>query len=380
MKLVVDTHHLMLENAGTKRVTINLLAELKRTPGIELIELQPGYSLKKGASLAGKLKGHFLRFFWVYIHLPFKCYTSKADFLLSPEFNTPMFCPCPRAVIAHDAHMRAQREFTSTLWFYFYYVPFIEVAIRRADLIFTVSQFAKRQIVDLMRLDQRKVHVVYNGVDQLFFKSAPELNSRLPGGLVANQYILFVGTFEARKNIGRLLEAFSILKIKHTEAFQKLKLAIVGQSASGKYSDSTKQILSLIKSLNLTNDVVFCGYVADAELPIIYQNAKAVAFPSLHEGFGLPIIEAFASNVPVLTSNLCSMPEIAGGAALLIDPYEIDDISSKLERLLFDEVLRQVLTTAGTERVKEFTWETFGSKVLAKITSFLNKTDVSADT
>ncbi|MEQ8414732.1 MAG: glycosyltransferase family 1 protein [Imperialibacter sp.] len=380
MKLAIDTHHLLTEKAGTRRVTENLLEQLKAAPNTELLEFQPGYTVKKGSGLLVKLRGHALRFFWVHIQLPFLCAKHRVDFLLSPEFNTPLFTTCPRAVIAHDAHMRAQREFTSTLWFYFYYIPFIEVAIRRADLIFTVSQFAKRQIVDLMSLDERKVHVVYNGVDQLFFKSTPKFNSKLPGGLVADQYILFVGTFEARKNIGRLLEAFSILKIRHTESLQKLKLAIVGQSASGKHSDSTRQIRSLIKSLNLTNDVILCGYVTDAELPIIYQNAKVVAFPSLHEGFGLPIIEAFASNVPVLTSNLCSMPEIAGDAALLIDPYEIDDISSKLERLLFDEALRQVLTTAGTERVKEFTWERFGSKVLAKITSFLNKTDVSADT
>jgi glycosyltransferase involved in cell wall biosynthesis len=373
MKLVVDTHHLMLENAGTKRVTINLLAELKKAPEIEVIELQPGYSLKKGVGLASKLKGHFLRFFWVHIHLPFKCYTSKADFLLSPEFNTPMFCPCPRAVIAHDAHMRAQREYTSALWFYFYYIPFIESAIRKSDLVFTVSEFAKNQVVSLMKVKAEKVFVAYNGVDNLFLQERQVRSGALQNDIVAGKYILFVGTFEARKNIELLLEAFATFKKAYAEKTSDFKLAIVGQPAVGKYSDRSNQILSLIDGLKLEQEVVLCGFIHDDDLPDYYMSARFLVFPSTQEGFGLPIIEAFASGTPVISSNVCSMPEIAGDAALLFDPNNMTELADRIAALYFDIELHKRLIAKGKEQVKQFTWEKMATSILSTIHQYIMK-------
>ena len=364
MKLALDTQHLLLENAGTKRVTVNLIEEFKRAPGIELILLRPNYPLKRGHGIAGKLIGHLTRFFWVHIHLPFLCRGKKIDVLLSPEFNTPLYTPCKRAVIAHDAHMRAQRKYTSSLWFYFYYIPFIELAIRRADLIFTVSQFSKDQIVELMRLNSRKVIVAYNGVDKSFFKNedSPQTVYQLPAGLENGKYILFVGTFETRKNIERLISAFALVKERQPGAH--FKLAIAGNSASSKFSDRSRQIDRLIRELGLQNEIILCGYVPDKELPFLYREALAIAFPSLHEGFGLPIIEGFASGVPVLTGNLCSMPEIAGDAALLADPYDHHDIADKLEQLIFDHSLRRRLIAKGLNRAKTFTWERGAEKMV----------------
>ncbi|NEU10236.1 glycosyltransferase family 4 protein [Flavihumibacter sp. R14] len=364
MKLAVDTHHLLLEHAGTKRVTVNLIEQFKKTPGVNLLLLSPTYSLKRGTGIIGKLAGHFIRFFWVHIHLPLLCRNKKVEVLLSPEFNTPLYTSCKRAVIAHDAHMRAQRKYTSSLWFYFYYIPFIESAIRRADLIFTVSQFSKNQIVELMRLDESKVVVAYNGVDKSFFLDGETEGGeyRLPAGLIRGKYILFVGTFESRKNIERLIAAFVAVK-KHPLAGE-LKLAIAGNSASSKFSDRSQQIDNLIAELGLTQEVVLCGFVPDAELPMLYRQACLVAFPSLHEGFGLPIIEGFASEVPVLTSNVCSMPEIAGNAALIADPYNTTDIAEKLEQLIFDPILRRQLIAEGVERVKEFTWDRCAKQIV----------------
>ncbi|MEQ8684152.1 MAG: glycosyltransferase family 1 protein [Imperialibacter sp.] len=367
MKLVVDTHHLLLENAGTKRVTINLLAELKKTDRINVVELQPGYSLLKGRSVMSKLRGHLLRFIWVHVHLPIKCRLIKADFLLSPEFNTPMFSLCPRAVIAHDAHMRAQKEYTSALWFYFYYIPFIELAIRRSDVIFTVSEFAKEQVVNMMKLDRSKVFVAYNGVDELFLQKKVADMVEFPEQLEPGKYVLFIGTFEARKNIERLIEAFALLKSKHPFETKMLKLAIVGQPASGTHSDRSEQIMSLIKKLDLEKEIVRCGYLPDAILPFVYQNATFIVFPSLQEGFGLPIIEGFASRTAVITSNLCSMPEVAGDAALQIDPYNVHDMLEKMEMLYFDADLKKKLVEAGEERVKEFTWRKCADQMLSKI-------------
>ncbi|MEJ7778653.1 MAG: glycosyltransferase family 1 protein [Daejeonella sp.] len=376
MKLAVDTHHLLLEHAGTKRVTLNILDQLGKDLEIELLELKPSYSLLPGEGIFSKFYAHLVRFFWVQIHLPILCLFRKVDFLLSPEFYTPVFTHCKRGVIAHDAHIRAQKEFISPLWFYCYYIPFIEYAVRRADLIFTVSEFSKKQIVGLMRLEDSKVHVVYNGVDRCFAetKTGSSGNKILTDGLTAHEYILFVGTFEARKNIERLIRAFALFRKSSGSRGSKIKLAIVGKPSSGVHSDRNKQINDLINHLQLSNEVVLCGFVPDSDLPVFYKSAVIIAFPSLYEGFGLPIIEGFVSGVPVLTSDICSMPEIAGDAALLVDPYNINDIAAKVEQLVFDLQLRGRLIIAAYERVKIFTWQHSAGELMFHIRRSLPKT------
>jgi glycosyltransferase involved in cell wall biosynthesis len=374
MKLAVDTHHLLLEHAGTKRVTLNILEQFRKDHEIELLELKPSYSLTYSKGGISKIAGHVVRFFWVQINLPYLCWVNRVDFLLSPEFYTPVFTNCKRGVIAHDAHIRAQRQFISPVWFYLYYIPFIEYAIRRADLIFTVSMFSKKQIVDLMRLDGSKVHVVYNGVDSCFTKfDQTAVEGKLPSTLLKKEYILFVGTFEARKNIERLIEAFALFKKNAGFKAARIKLAIAGKPSSGAYSNRNKQIIDLIGSLEMANEIVMCGFVPDASLPVLYRNAAILAFPSLYEGFGLPIVEGFVSGVPVLTSNICSMPEIAGDAAVLTDPYNIQDIASKIEKLIFDTELRERLIPIAYQRVKEFTWENCAGQLLKTIRKSLPK-------
>lgn len=374
MKLAVDTHHLLLEHAGTRRVTLNILEQFRKDHDIELLELKPSYSLTYSKGGISKIARHIVRFFWVQINLPYLCWVNRVDFLLSPEFYTPVFTSCKRGVIAHDAHIRAQRQFISPVWFYLYYIPFIEYAIRRADLIFTVSMFSKKQIVDLMLLNGSKVHVVYNGVDSCFTKfDQTAVEGKLPSTLLKKEYILFVGTFEARKNIERLIEAFALFKKNAGFKAARIKLAIAGKPSSGVYSNRNKQIIDLIGSLEMANEIVMCGFVPDASLPVLYRNAAILAFPSLYEGFGLPIIEGFVSGVPVLTSNVCSMPEIAGDAAVLTDPYNIQDMASKIENLIFDTELRERLIPIAYQRVKEFTWENCAGQILKTIRKSLPK-------
>lgn len=372
MRLGIDTHHLLLEHAGTKRVTLNLIEQFRKDTGLDVVELCPRYSIKRGSTVTSKLSGHFRRFFWVHLQLPWLCWRRGIEVLLSPEFNTPMFTPCPRAVIAHDAHMRAQREYTNSLWFYFYYIPFIEFSIRRANLVLTVSNFAKQQVVSLMGIEQAKVRVVHNGVDQIFFnqQDGPDkLKDSFPE-LCGQPYILFVGTFEARKNIERLIEAFARFKKKHAS---DAKLAIVGTPATGKFSDRSQKITDMISRENLTNDVIVCGYVADSLLPAIYRNARLLAFPSLQEGFGLPVIEGFASGTPVLTSNVCSLPEIGGEAALYVDPFNVDDISQRIEQLMLNDSLREQLIDAGRKRAEMFTWENCARQMISLLESLVKK-------
>ena len=370
MILAVDTHHLLLEHAGTKRVTLNLLEQFKSQSGIELIQFAPSYSLTIGTGIFAKAYAHLIRFFWVQLHLPILCLINRVDFLLSPEYYTPILTHCKRGVIAHDAHIRAQKQYINPIWFYIYYIPFIERAIRKADLIFTVSQFSKRNMMELMHFDESKIRVVYNGVDPSFLDWGTQQD--LTGlfqkiGIKKQEYIAFIGTFEARKNIERLIEAFFIFKEKMGTDASKIKLLIIGKASLGMFSDRNQQIIDLIDRLNLKDEIVLSGYVSDQYLPGLYREAAMIAFPSLYEGFGLPIIEGFASKVPVLTSNICSMPEIAGDAALLVDPYDVTDMAEKLNELMRDHDLRNQLIVNGLERLNSFTWEHAADQMLTHI-------------
>lgn len=376
MILAVDTHHLLLEHAGTKRVTLNLIEQLEKNPGLVLLQLSPSYSLSIGNGIFAKIYAHFIRFFWVQIHLPFLCLFKRVDFLLSPEYYTPIFTSCKRGVIAHDAHIRAQKQFINPIWFYLYYIPFIEFAIRKADLIFTVSEFSKQHIIELMYLEESKIKVVYNGVDSSFLNWDAQENSTAifeKLGVKSGEYIAFIGTFEARKNIERLIEAFSIYKEKLGEKARDIKLLIVGKASLGMFSDRNRQIRELINRLNLQDDILLSGYVSDQELPILYRHAAIIAFPSLYEGFGLPIIEGFASKVPVLTSNICSMPEIGGDAVVLVDPNDVPDMAEKLILLMEDKNLRSQLIMNGLERLKLFTWEHAAEQMLINIQNCISK-------
>ncbi|MDE3144221.1 MAG: glycosyltransferase, partial [Bacteroidota bacterium] len=219
IRFAIDTHHLLLEEAGTKRVTLNILDQLLKKESLQIFECKPSYKIPKGKKISHKLIRHLFRFFWVHFQLPFICYRKKIDVLLSPEYNTPLFTTCKKAVIVHDVHMRSQRQFNSSLWFYFYYIPFIEQAIKKADLIITISNFSKEEIKKWLHIDEKKITVVYWGVDPLFLTPVPEnafenITDQYP--VKKNKYLLFVGTFEARKNVERIIEAFSLLQKRIT--------------------------------------------------------------------------------------------------------------------------------------------------------------------
>lgn len=374
MILAFDTHHLLLEHAGTKRVTLNLIEQFKNKPGIELLQLSPSYSLKIGNGILAKTYGHIIRFFWVQIHLPILCLINKVDFLLSPEYYCPLFTSCKRGVIAHDAHIRAQKQFINPIWFHLYYVPFIEYAIRRADIIFTVSEFSKCHLIELMKFDESKIKVVYNGLDTSFLDEnlQTDINPLFQKlDIKSKEYIAFIGTFEARKNIERLIEAFAIFK-KKVSASEDIKLLIVGKASYGMFSDRNQHIQDLIERLDLRDEIKLSGFVSDQELPLLYRNASLIAFPSLYEGFGLPIIEGFASKVPVLTSNLCAMSEIGGDAVILIDPYNVEDMAEKLIQVMADQELRNQLINKGLDRLKLFSWKQSANQMLKEIEEIIN--------
>jgi glycosyltransferase involved in cell wall biosynthesis len=238
---------------------------------------------------------------------------------------------------------------------YKYWLPRI---VPRLDRIITISQNSKNDICEYLKMPEEKVEVIHLAADQGFRTlTEEEVNPVLSQHRLCSPYILFVGSLEPRKNLIRLLEAYADLRKITT----KWGLVIVGVRNNWK----STPVASKVEELDLQDSVTFTGYLPDEDLPAIYNGADVFCFPSLYEGFGLPVLEAMACGTPVITSNISSLPEVAGDAALLVDPYSVKEIASAMQNLLEDEDLAQSVRDKGLKRAAQFTWERTARETLA---------------
>lgn len=260
----------------------------------------------------------------------------------------PINCPVPLVLTVHDMSLFLQAR-TQPLRSLLTVRPILPAAARRADAIITVSQHARRDMIRQLKIDPARVMVVYNAPATQFkpVTDAALLEQvRREYDLPAN-FVLYVGTLEPRKNIPRLLRAFAEVR----RAYPGVRLVMAGQ-LGWKY----RAIWREIESLALDDAVQWLGYVPGGDLPALYSLATVFAFPSLYEGFGLPVVEAMACGTPVITSNGSSLAEIAQGAARLIDPLDVTALADGLCGLLTDEAQRVELRAAGLRRAAEFSW------------------------
>ncbi len=229
----------------------------------------------------------------------------------------------------------------------------LETAVRRADKLIAVSESTKRDLLEFFpTLPESRVQVIHHGFDAEFFGErilSEEVRLLLaPYYLLPGQYILYVGALQPRKNLVRLIEAFGIMKQSVPEA----KLVLAGEEAW-----LAETIIQAWEESPYRDDIVLPGRVSFETLRILYQGARFFAFPSLYEGFGLPILEAFASGVPVLTAENSSLSEVAGDGALFCQATDTADMAIKLEMLWRDEALRKDLVARGTIRLTQFSWD-----------------------
>jgi len=223
--------------------------------------------------------------------------------------------------------------------------------LERSAHVIAVSEFVRAELIAEFGLQPDRVSAVHHGVDRSFRpRDAASLDAVLDRfGLRRAGYVLAVATLEPRKNLERLLEAHARLPAALRRAFP---LVLVGGRGW-----QNEALMRRIERARAEGDPRWPGYVPETDLPFLYAGAAGFAFPSLYEGFGLPVLEAMASGVPVLTSNRAALPEIAGGAALLVEPESVTDIARELERLLADSAWRERAMTLGIERAGAFTWE-----------------------
>jgi glycosyltransferase involved in cell wall biosynthesis len=228
-------------------------------------------------------------------------------------------------------------------------------SIERADAVIAVSDFTRREIEDVYPSARGKVHVVHHGVRPALQPRAGDVEAELPP--LPKRFVLAVGTLEPRKNLGALLDAMRV--VRSDAASSDVALVVVG--GRGWLSDQLEQRLALEQT---NGRVVRLGYVSDAALSALYRTAAVFAFPTLYEGFGLPVLEAMAAGLPVVCSNVASLPEVVGEAAFLIDELLAEPLAHALQRVLGDQALAADLRRRGLERAAAFTWNQAARRTL----------------
>tara|TARA_B100000315_G_scaffold212472_1_gene209859 strand:- start:2068 stop:3189 length:1122 start_codon:yes stop_codon:yes gene_type:complete len=232
----------------------------------------------------------------------------------------------------------------------------IKAITKRADLIIAVSASTKSDLVNILNVPEEKIRVVHSAVNEKYYKLEHKNSSIKKKYNINKNYFLFVGDLLPRKNISKLFEAFSLLPERIKNEYQ---IVIVG---GRKYS--FKRIENTLKENNLTSSVIFTGYINEEDILLLYNSADIFVFPSFYEGFGFPILEAMSCGVPVITSNVSSMPEIAGDAAILIDPNDSEELAGAISTLVDDADLRQKKIEAGFKRANLFSLKKMTEKTV----------------
>jgi glycosyltransferase involved in cell wall biosynthesis len=261
----------------------------------------------------------------------------------------------PCILTIHDVIPLNFREAMPFFTNYFLYRPGIRLAGRLNDRIATVSEFSKRDISEKVGVPLRKITVVPNGLRQPF-EPDQEIESELQERFqLQDGFILYVGGIHERKNVARLIRAFTRLVKDH--AFPG-KLLATGSVSGAPYQNKMKGLLDkTVEETGMGERVVFTGFITDEELEALMRMTHFMIYPSLYEGFGMPLLEAMQVGTPVITSNLTAMPEVAGGAALLVDPFVVEDIVNAMVKLLGDGELREELVRKGKGVAKAYSWK-----------------------
>ena len=294
-------------------------------------------------------------FLWqrVRLPLPVQLATGRLDLFHSPDFVLPPAGSTPTLLTVHDlSFLRVPECFVPG--FAQYLGQAVTRSAARATHILADSHSTRVDLVELLKVDEARITVLYPGIEARFTPvHDPVLLRRVrcTYGL-PDRFVLNIGTLQPRKNLVLLIEAFGQVIKNAPPAAEDLNLVIAG-TKGWKY----EEILRAAAHSSVANRVHLLGFVRDADLPALYSLASVFAFPSLYEGFGLPVLEAMACGIPVVTGDNSSLPEVAGQAALLIDVKNRDAIADALLRLLSDRALRTKLEEAGLEQSRAFTWE-----------------------
>ncbi|SFC56009.1 glycosyltransferase family 4 protein [Flavobacterium phragmitis] len=346
MKLVIDIRLINASGIGTyiKNVIPDIISEFKTVTvlgnknEIEKFDWSRKVEIVEFNSKMYSLTGQLL--------YPFKI--PQCDVFWCPHFNFPIF-PIrakKKAVTIHDVnHLTGISPISSLKKKYASFL--YKNAVRKADVIFTVSEFSKKEIVHYTIAELEKVKVVYCGVDIPFFEEEKQSNIELP-----KDFLLYIGNIKPHKNLIVLLQAYNSL---NSSLKEKYKLLIVGKKEG--FITGDNQIEEYIKTNNLEKNIIFSGWIQDQDLPVYYQKASLFVFPSLYEGFGLPILESLAAKTPVISSSAASLPEIGSNLVEYFDPNNDKELAQKIMNVLKNPGFNNQVSGSLKTHLEKFTWE-----------------------
>ena len=359
MRIGVDASRATAEQrTGTENYSLHLIRELLSLGTHHQVRLYFNQAPSSGLLGSGaEVRTMPFPRLWTHVRLSWEMLLRPPDVLFVPSHVLPIVHPRRSVVTVHDlgflSHPEAHTAFQNA-----YLRWSTRYNGRSAARVVADSQATRLDLIRHYRIDAGKIRVIYPGRDESLARvDDPVLLAGLRARMgLPEQYLLYVGTLHPRKNLVRLVEAFSA-------ALPALPQG-TGLVLAGKAGWLYDALLARVGELGLEERVLLPGYVADADLPALLSGATAFLFPSLYEGFGLPVIEAMACGVPVVCSNVSSLPEVAGDAALLVDPLDTGAWSSAMERVSNDERLRRDLVERGRRQITRFSWGRCAGEVL----------------
>ncbi|MBC7398475.1 MAG: glycosyltransferase family 4 protein [Mucilaginibacter sp.] len=356
LTIVVDVRDLRVAKTGTKTYLEELCKEFKSIDdtNIRFHFLDTSIPVYTGNIKVFKLIEHCRYQLWKQLVLPLKAFFKSADIVFCTDNFVPLIHLGYKTIpVFHDAFFFEKPENYGKIWLWLYKKTAIPAA-KKSVFIITPTAWSKKQINHYTHLPNDKLIVIPEGPKTLNTSTDNDNGQLLQSfSLKPGNYILHVGSMFKRKNIPSLIYAFSqIKKNEHPE----LKLVLAGPTPSTNFESDYNLITNAIAETNLQSEIILTGYLTDAALNQLYKNALIYVFPSINEGFGIPVLEAFSHNLPVLVANNTCLPEIGGDAVLQFDPYDVDDISTKIKMVLNDDELRKDLIINGTQRLKLFSW------------------------
>ena len=362
MKIGVEANSYFQNKAGSGVYVRNIVDIWReRTDGTEILLFS---SNRKTELDLSKKRNIFLRLwhgcfdiFWMQVLLPIKLMKNKVSVLFCPAFLAPIFLRIPVVVSILDMSFLRFPETCDKL-FGTYLRIMIPLIKRRVTGVITISEFSKKEIIELLKIPKNKIKVIHLGCKNKYkvINDPEKIVKTREKYARGYRYLLHVGTLEPRKNVNAIIDAFDLLKRKHNISH---KLILCG--GKGWYYH---KIFTKITELDLGDDVIFTGYMSEDNLCLLYNSADIFVFPSLYEGFGLPVLEAMACGCPVITSKCSSLSEIAGDGAVLINPAEPGEIAEKIWQILNDDELRKGLREKGLQQSKKFSWDKTADETL----------------
>lgn len=360
MKIAVNTRLLVPEKMdGIARFSYEILQIITRSqPHVDFTFIfdrtvdERQFQFPKNVrfvSLSPPARHPILWYIWFEIRLKQFINKNQFDLFLSPEGWIPPQLKCKSLGVIHDLNFEHYPE--NIIWSHRKYLQFFFPRFaQRASRIATVSEYSKQDIVNTYTIPKSNIDVVYNGANQSFFPLPPEeiVKTKAKYNL-EDGFFLFIGTLHPRKNLEHLFLSFDKFKKKTNSP---LKLAIAGNKKWW-----PQKLDNIFQSLAHKNDIIFLGRLNDTELNEVLNAATALTYLPYFEGFGIPILEAFQTNTPVITANVTSMPEVAKGAALLCNPRSVEEIALALEKISHSEEQQQELVAKGKLRAKDFSWQ-----------------------